>query len=225
MTTYYVATLANYVLVNAANETDARELGRAALVELTGNATPNVRTIRLATDDEIELSPRLRHILLVKRNATWTDWLAKRLDKPGTVLVAVGAGHLTGPSSVRTMLAERYNAGLVDLPEVATPVVRPEVRHAWHLYAIRIRPEMLRVDRARFIERLTERGIGTSVHFIPLYRHPYYRDNYSFRPQDFPVTERVYETIVSLPLYPAMTEADVDRVVEAVRDVARSERR
>lgn len=56
MFTYYVATLANYVLVNAANEADARELGRAALVELTGNATPNVRTIRLATNDEIELS-------------------------------------------------------------------------------------------------------------------------------------------------------------------------
>ncbi|MCO6455488.1 MAG: hypothetical protein J5I93_09345 [Pirellulaceae bacterium] len=56
MFTYYVATLANYVLVNAANETDALELGRAALIELTGNATPNIRTIRFATDDEIELS-------------------------------------------------------------------------------------------------------------------------------------------------------------------------
>jgi hypothetical protein len=63
MFTYYVATLANYVLVNAANETDARELGRAALVELTGNATPNIRTIRLATDDEIELS-RWHHEML-----------------------------------------------------------------------------------------------------------------------------------------------------------------
>lgn len=56
MTTYYVATLANYVLVDAANQTDARELGRAALAELTGKVTPNIRTIRLATGDEIELS-------------------------------------------------------------------------------------------------------------------------------------------------------------------------
>lgn len=63
--------------------------------------------IAASFDDEIELSPRLREILLVRRNATWADWLAKRLDKPGTVLVAVGAGHLAGPSSVRTMLAER----------------------------------------------------------------------------------------------------------------------
>jgi uncharacterized protein YbaP (TraB family) len=63
--------------------------------------------IAASFDDEIELSPRLREILLVKRNATWADWLTKRLDKPGTILVAVGAGHLAGPSSVRTMLAAR----------------------------------------------------------------------------------------------------------------------
>ena len=63
--------------------------------------------IAASFDDEIELSPRLREILLVKRNAVWADWLTKRLDKPGTILVAVGAGHLAGPSSVRTMLAAR----------------------------------------------------------------------------------------------------------------------
>ena len=63
--------------------------------------------IAASFDDEIELSPRLREILLIKRNATWAEWLAKRLNKPGTVLVAVGAGHLAGPSSVRTMLAAR----------------------------------------------------------------------------------------------------------------------
>ena len=125
----------------------------------------------------------------------------------------------------RAALAERYWRGLADVPEVLLPQVRPEVRHAWHLYPLRLRPEALRVDRGRFIELLTERGIGTSVHFIPLYRHPYYRENFGFRPQDFPVTERVYESIISLPLYPAMTDADADRVVEAVRDIARAERR
>ncbi len=85
--------------------------------------------------------------------------------------------------------------------------------------------EMLSIDRNRFIEELRLRGIGTSVHFIPLYRHQYYGENCSFRSDAFPASERVYERTLSLPVYPGMTDVDVDRVLEAVIDVTRTYRK
>jgi perosamine synthetase len=116
----------------------------------------------------------------------------------------------------RTELAARYHAGLCDLPEIELPAVRSGIRHAWHLYAIRLRLELLRINRAEFIEQLKAKGIGTSVHFIPLHRQPYYRDRFGFRPADFPVADAAYERLISLPLYTRMTEPDVDDVIEAV---------
>jgi dTDP-4-amino-4,6-dideoxygalactose transaminase len=125
----------------------------------------------------------------------------------------------------RAALAARLTAHLGDCEAVQPPAARPEVRHVWHLYVIRLRLEMLRIDRAAFIEELARRGIGSSVHFIPIHYHPYYREGFGFRHGDFPVAEDAYARIVSLPLYPAMSEADVDRVAEAVRDVVRAHRR
>ena len=77
----------------------------------------------------------------------------------------------------------------------------------------------LTVDRARFLELLKAENIGTTVNFIPVHKHPYYRDALGFRPEDFPVAERVYPAIFTLPLYPRMTDADQDDVVAAVRKV------
>lgn len=124
----------------------------------------------------------------------------------------------------REALAARYDAALASVAGIALATPRPEVRHARHLYTIRVRPEALRIGRDRFIALLGERGIGTSVHFIPVHHHPFYRERFGFRPDDFPVTERIYATTISLPLYPSMTDADADRVAEAVRDIARAER-
>jgi dTDP-4-amino-4,6-dideoxygalactose transaminase len=81
---------------------------------------------------------------------------------------------------------------------------------------------MLRIDRARFIEEMKVRKIGTSVHFIPLHLQPYYRDKYGYSPDSFPVAYREYLRIISLPLYPRMTDQDVDSVIEAVYDVVRT---
>jgi dTDP-4-amino-4,6-dideoxygalactose transaminase len=125
----------------------------------------------------------------------------------------------------RTELAALYRAGLCDLPEVELPAVRPGIRHAWHLYAIRLRPERLTINRAEFIERLKAEGIGTSVHFIPLHRQPYYRDRFGFQPANFPVADDAYERLISLPLYSRMTEQDVNDVVEAVWRVVQRHRR
>jgi dTDP-4-amino-4,6-dideoxygalactose transaminase len=125
----------------------------------------------------------------------------------------------------RSGLAARYDAWLGGLAEIELPAVRPGVRHAWHLYAIRLRLERLKINRAAFIECLRSEGVGTSVHFIPLHRQPYYRDRFGFTPSDFPVADAAYERLISLPLYTRMTEQDVDDVVEAVRRIVECNRR
>ncbi|MEQ1908470.1 MAG: DegT/DnrJ/EryC1/StrS aminotransferase family protein [Vicinamibacterales bacterium] len=119
----------------------------------------------------------------------------------------------------RAQLATRYTTAFGDLPEVITPIVRPGVRHAWHLYPIRVRTGRLRIDRAGFVAELANRGIGASVHFIPVHLHPFYRDTFGCRRGDLPITERVYDEFVSLPLFPSMTAAEADRVIAAVRGI------
>ena len=76
------------------------------------------------------------------------------------------------------------------------------------------------IDRARFVEELRRRNIGASVHFIPLHLHPYYRQTYGYRPDDFPIAFEEYQRQVSLPLYSNMVEQDVEDVIEAVQDIA-----
>jgi dTDP-4-amino-4,6-dideoxygalactose transaminase len=120
----------------------------------------------------------------------------------------------------RRQIAALYRVGLSDLTAVELPVQQPEVLHAWHLYPIRLNLEVLTIDRAQFIEALRVEGIGASVHFIPLHRHPYYRQQYGLRPDAFPVADAAYEQLISLPLYTNMTDEDVDDVVEAVWTVA-----
>jgi dTDP-4-amino-4,6-dideoxygalactose transaminase len=93
------------------------------------------------------------------------------------------------------------------------------IEHAWHLYPVRLQLERLQINRDAFIAKMRERNIGTGVHFIPLHLHPYYRDTYHYRPQDFPNASDAYERLVSLPIYPAMTNRDAYDVVEAVRDI------
>lgn len=124
----------------------------------------------------------------------------------------------------RERYAALYREGFHDLPEIICPTASPYVQHAWHLYVIQLDLDRLRIDRNEFIRQLQQTGIGCSVHFIPLHLHPYYRDVYSYRPTDFPVANRMYQRIVSLPLYAKMTEADVTRVIEAVRNIVKESR-
>jgi dTDP-4-amino-4,6-dideoxygalactose transaminase len=122
----------------------------------------------------------------------------------------------------RAVLAGRLTEALADCGAVEPLAVRPEVDHAWHLYVIRLCDGTLTIDRNRFVDELEARGIATSVHFIPLHLHPYYREMHGNRAGDFPVAESSFERAISLPLYPSMTDRDLDRVAEAVRDVART---
>ncbi len=125
----------------------------------------------------------------------------------------------------RRELADRYAARFATMPEIITPIERAGTTHAWHLYVVRIDREQLDIGRDAFIEELRARGIGTSVHFIPIHHHPYYREAFGWAPGDFPVSDAAFESMISLPLYTRMTEQDVDRVADAVEDIARRHRR
>jgi dTDP-4-amino-4,6-dideoxygalactose transaminase len=125
----------------------------------------------------------------------------------------------------RAAIAERYTQSLKTLSVFDTPRTPEDVTHAWHLYVLRVNPSELRISRDRVIEELKSRGIGTSVHFIPLHLHPLYQKTLDYRAGQFPNAEKEFERAISLPIYPAMTGEDVDRVIEAVQEIARLHRR
>jgi dTDP-4-amino-4,6-dideoxygalactose transaminase len=125
----------------------------------------------------------------------------------------------------RAAIARMYTAGFQDLEELRTPTAQPDVQHAWHLYPLRLDLEHLTISRAQFIEELQARFVNASVHFIPVHEHTYYREKYGWRPEDFPVAHREFTRMLSLPIYPLMTDDDVDDVVSAVRAIVTKYRR
>ena len=116
----------------------------------------------------------------------------------------------------RTRIAAAYTAAFAGLPLLTPPDAPAGELHAWHLYALRL-GDGAAIERERFIERLFAQGIGCSVHYIPLHLQPYWRDRYALTPAMFPHSQHAYERLVSLPIYPRMTDADVQRVVQVVR--------
>ena len=130
----------------------------------------------------------------------------------GSVQLARADDLLAARSELAEMYTDRIRGSAVgDLIE--TPAAATDGSHAWHLYVIRLATNRLRIDRGLVIEGLRALGIGTSVHFIPLHLHPYYRDRLGYRASEFPVATKEYERVVSLPIWPGMTSGDVDRVV------------
>ena len=116
----------------------------------------------------------------------------------------------------RAHIAAMYDEALSSLPFILPPHAASGDVHSWHLYAMQLSDEVS-VSRDMFIERMFEQGIGCSVHYIPLHLQPYWRDTYRLLPEMFPVSQRVFERTVSLPLYTRMTEHDVVRVVAAAK--------
>ena len=127
--------------------------------------------------------------------------------------------------AIRQRYARMYDEGFADLPEVERPIIHPDRTHTYHLYVIRLNLERLTINRAQFIEELKALNIGTSVHFIPVHLHPFYRETFGYRLGACPVAERIYERIISLPLFPRMTEDDVRDVIHAVKDVVSRHRK
>ena len=118
----------------------------------------------------------------------------------------------------RQHLAARYQAQLADLPLVLPADAPAGDAHAWHLYVVRLAPGG-RAGRDEIIQALSERGIGTSVHYVPLHRQPYWRDRYQLTPARFPHAEAAYQCMLSLPLFTAMHDADQDRVIGALHEL------
>ena len=139
------------------------------------------------------------------------------------IAAAIGRVQLSRADDLlarRARVAERYHRAFAPLDTITVPAERPDVQHAWHLYPIRLRLEALTIDRSTFIQELRKRGIGASVHFIPLHRQPFYLERYGYRHEEFPVAEAAYPALVSLPIYSAMSDEDVERVIGAVHEIS-----
>src|SRR5712692_4356309 len=132
---------------------------------------------------------------------------------------------LAGFQQRRREVVAAYQAAFAGEEALELPVERPWVEHAWHLYVLRLHPAALRIGRDRFIEELAARSIGTSVHFIPIHVHRYYRDKYAYAADAFPVAYDAFQRMLSLPLNPRLPDQDVADVIEAVLDVVRTHRR
>ncbi|HWE51792.1 MAG TPA: DegT/DnrJ/EryC1/StrS family aminotransferase [Bryobacteraceae bacterium] len=118
----------------------------------------------------------------------------------------------------RTAMADLYDAAFAAIPGLVLPRRPADGKHSFHLYPVYLVPGKAKLSRNELIDRLREANIGASVHFIPLHRHPYYSTGqFSYKPGDFPVSDRIFEGLLSLPLYPKMTDADVTDVIDAVR--------
>ena len=128
----------------------------------------------------------------------------------------------------RMQIAKRYHEAFQQLEELDLPLAVKEnegTTHGWHLYVIRLNLQKLRIDRNNFIDELKRKGIGTSVHFIPLHIHPYYKETFGYRSDDFPVAYKTYQKIISLPIYARMTDDDVERVIRSVTDIIKANRK
>lgn len=121
--------------------------------------------------------------------------------------------------SAREWVARRYAEILEGVEAIELPAFADNRLHAWHLFPIRLRLDRLTIDRAKFIEALREGGIGTSVHWRPLHLHPYYQE-FGWLPGDCPVASREWMRLISLPIYPSMSEREQDAVAGTIRQIA-----
>jgi perosamine synthetase len=119
----------------------------------------------------------------------------------------------------RRQIADRYAVGLRDMFGVFPPQARDDVNPAWHLYPIRLDLTRLSAGRAEVFQALRAENIGVNVHYIPVHRHPYYRDRFGYQGGEYPVAEAAYECLISLPMFHGMTDGDVEDVVRALGKV------
>ena len=120
----------------------------------------------------------------------------------------------------RAHCAARYNQLLADLPMLKLPGPVPaDVSSSWHLYVVRVQADQMNIERNAIIALLNSAGIGTSVHWLPLHMHPYYKQTYHYGPNDFPVAHAAFEEIISLPIYPGLSEEQQDRVAGTLQEI------
>jgi perosamine synthetase len=122
----------------------------------------------------------------------------------------------------RREIAARYAAAFRDLSGMIAPAVRADVNPAWHLYPIRLNLERLSTGRTQVFRALRAENIGVNVHYIPAHLHPYYRERFGYRGGEYPVAEDAYERLISLPMFHAMSDQDVEDVIAAVKKVVQA---
>ena len=116
----------------------------------------------------------------------------------------------------RRLIAKRYDNAFASLSEVKPLLLQPEAKHAYHLYVVRFALDHLKADRGQLFSALRAEGIGVNVHYIPVHLHPFYQNQFGTTPGMCPAAEALYESIVSLPMFPGMTDEDQNDVIEAM---------
>jgi len=232
------------VVEDAAHALPAEYLGRRVgtlgdVASFSFYATKNITTGEggMITTNDANLAARMRCMSLhgISRDA-WKRYTAEgswyyEVVAAGfkynmtDIAAALGLAQLDRCEAMRARRAEiaaEYTRQFAPVECLEVPAAgEPWTGHAWHLYPLRLRLDRLDIDRAQFIDQLRSLGIGTSVHFIPLHLHPHYRDRFRYRPSDFPTATAIYPQLVSLPLYSAMTDAEVEQVITAVLHLCR----
>ncbi|ARB38958.1 DegT/DnrJ/EryC1/StrS aminotransferase family protein [Bacillus subtilis] len=202
-------------------------------------ATKNLATGEggmLTTDDE-ELADKIRVLSLHGMSkAAWNRYSSNgswyyEVESPGYKMnmfdlqAALGLHQLKRLDDMqkrREEIAGRYQTAFQQIPGLITPFVHDDGRHAWHLYVLQVDEKKAGVTRSEMITALKDKyNIGTSVHFIPVHIHPYYQKQFGYKEADFPNAMNYYKRTLSLPLYPSMSDDDVDDVIEAVRDIVK----
>jgi dTDP-4-amino-4,6-dideoxygalactose transaminase len=191
----------------------------------------------MAVTDDSEIANRMRIMSLhgMSRDAwkRYTDqgsWYYEILA-PGfkynmtDIAAALGLKQLEKANrfqQLRKNIADCYNLAFNANPALQIPPADSSSRrHSWHLYSLRLNLDLLTIDRKQFIEELKKRGLGCSVHWMPLHLHPYYREHYNYHKGLFPKAESLWLRQISLPIYPSMTEAERDYVIESVEAVSK----
>lgn len=192
----------------------------------------------LTDDDAVEERARVMSLHGMSRDA-WKRYAGAgswRYDviAPGfkynmtDMAAALGISQLSKAETMlrrRQEIARRYSSAFNQLPQLQTPVSKDDVEHSWHLYVVRLNLDLLAIDRGEFIAELGKRGVGASVHFIPLHMFTYYRETYSLRDEAFPVASREFGRYLSLPIHSSMADHDIEDVIAIVTDIVEQSRR
>ena len=235
------------VIEDAAHALPTRYKGRmiGSLSDVTCFSFYATKTITtgeggMATTENLDYAERMRSLSLhgISRDAykrytaegTWRYEILEAGYKYNLtdMQAALGLTQLAKCDAMRARresIAQSYTGQLASKDAFEAPIVPSAAEHAWHLYPLMLNLDALTAGRDRVIEELKQRGVGTSVHFIPLHLHPCYQQGFGYWPGQFPNAEHQFERVVSLPIYPSMTDEDVECVIEALHDVARTFRR
>ena len=127
--------------------------------------------------------------------------------------------HLSEWHRMREKISKRYTEGLGCIEGIICPQQLSGVTHAWHLYVVRSVPELWKITRNEIIQKINEVGIGTSVHYIPVHMHSYYQKKYGYSPDDFPIAKQLSSTVISLPIYPDLTDLQLDYVIDSINNI------